>query len=58
MTKEAKVWTVRAVDLRRMASRAQEPERQRKLLMLAEQYEERDVKRAPRGDFGKNIDNE
>jgi len=44
MTREAKVWNVRAADLRRMAGRAQEVERERKLLALADQYEESDRK--------------
>ena len=44
MTREARVWNVRAADLRRMAGRAQEVERERKLLALAEQYEESDRK--------------
>jgi hypothetical protein len=44
MSREAKVWNVRAADLRRMAGRAQEVERERKLLALADQYEESDRK--------------
>ena len=44
MTKAGKVWNVRPVDLRRMAGRAQEVERERKLLALADQYEEWDRK--------------
>jgi len=44
MTREARVWNVRAADLRRMAGRAQEVERERKLLALADQYEEADRK--------------
>jgi len=44
MTKEARVWNVRAADLRRMAGRAQEVERERKLLALADQYEASDRK--------------
>jgi hypothetical protein len=47
MTKEAKPWKVEAVELRRMASRAQEAERQRKLLALAEHFEESDRNREP-----------
>ena len=44
MSREARVWNVRAADLRRMAGRAQEVERERKLLALADQYEESDRK--------------
>ena len=37
------VWKVRPVDVRRMAANADEPERQRKLLALADALESRDV---------------
>jgi hypothetical protein len=47
MTKEKKRWRVEPAELRRMASRAQEPERQRKLLALAEQFEEPDPNHEP-----------
>ena len=36
------VWKVRPDDLRRMAAASAEPERQRKMLALAEQLEEAD----------------
>ena len=39
MTK-AEVWKLRPADLRLIASRTREPERERKLLALAEQLEE------------------
>jgi hypothetical protein len=38
--REARVWKVRADDLRRMAASALEPERERKMLMLADSFEE------------------
>ena len=38
--KPAKAWKVRPVDLRRMAESSEEPERQRKLVALAEQIED------------------
>ena len=41
MTK-ADVWKLRPADLRRIASRTREPERERKMLALAEQLEERE----------------
>jgi hypothetical protein len=34
------VWTVRAAELRVMAARSEEAERERKLLMLADRFEE------------------
>jgi hypothetical protein len=39
MTK-ADVWKLRPADLRRIASRTREPERERKMLALADQLEE------------------
>ena len=41
MTK-ADVWKLQPDDLRRIAARAQEPERERKILALAEQLESKD----------------
>ena len=38
---ERPTWKVRPADLRRMAAKAAEPERERKLLALAEELEER-----------------
>jgi hypothetical protein len=38
--KQADVWNVRAAELRRMAINAREVERERKMLALAEQFEE------------------
>jgi hypothetical protein len=49
MTKP-KVWKVRAADLRRIAATAKEPERERKMLVLAEQLEEEERRDA--GDDG------
>ena len=40
MTK-ADVWKLRPADLRRIAARTQEPERERKLLTFAEELEEK-----------------
>jgi hypothetical protein len=37
---ESKVWKVRAADLRRLAKTTREAERERKMLVLAEQLEE------------------
>jgi hypothetical protein len=37
---EAKGWKVRPADLRRIAAKTSEPERERKMLALAEQIEE------------------
>jgi hypothetical protein len=37
---EPKSWKVRPVDLRRIAAKTSEPERERKMLALAEQLEE------------------
>ena len=42
MTK-ADVWKIRPADLRRIASQTREPERERKMLALAEQLEEREA---------------
>jgi hypothetical protein len=36
------VWKVRPADLRRMAAQTREPERERKMLALAEQLEEKE----------------
>ena len=38
--REARVWKVRAADLRRMAASTLEPERERKMLALADHFEE------------------
>jgi hypothetical protein len=38
--REARIWKVRAADLRLMAGRAWDVERQRKLLVLADQFEQ------------------
>jgi hypothetical protein len=38
--KKPEIWRVRAAELRRMAERAREVERQRKMLALADQFEE------------------
>jgi hypothetical protein len=37
---EGKTWKVRAADLRRIAAKTAEPERERKMLALAERLEE------------------
>jgi len=42
MTK-ADVWKIRPADLRRIAAQTREPERERKMLALAEQLEEREA---------------
>ena len=42
MTK-ADVWKIRPADLRRIAAQTREPERERKMLTLAEQLEEREA---------------
>jgi hypothetical protein len=42
MTK-ADRWKIRPADLRRIASQTREPERERKMLALAEQLEEREA---------------
>jgi hypothetical protein len=39
--REATTWKVRPVDLRRMAASTAEPERQRKMLALADEFEEK-----------------
>jgi hypothetical protein len=41
------VWKVRPADLRRMAAQTREPERERKMLALAEQLEEKEHQRTP-----------
>jgi hypothetical protein len=41
--REKRIWKVRASDLRRMAAVTVEPERQRKMLVLAEELEEREA---------------
>jgi len=46
MTK-ADVWKIRPADLRRMAAQTREPERELKMLALAQQLEEREAARAP-----------
>jgi len=38
--KKPEIWKVRATELRRMAERAPEVERERKMLALADQFEE------------------
>jgi len=42
MTK-ADVWKIRPADLRRIAAQTREPERERKMLALAKQLEEREA---------------
>jgi hypothetical protein len=44
------IWKVRAIDLRRMAASSVEPERQRKMLVLADQLEEQDADPEPRAE--------
>jgi hypothetical protein len=39
----ADVWKIRPADLRRIAAQTREPERERKMLALAEQLEEREA---------------
>jgi hypothetical protein len=46
---EAKGWKVRADDLRQIAAKTSEPERERKMLALAEQIEEEERRRANTG---------
>ena len=46
MTK-ADVWKIRPADLRRIAAQTREPERERKMLALAEQLEEREAATVP-----------
>ena len=41
MSNQSQVWKVRATDLRRMAASSAEPERARKMLVLADQFEEK-----------------
>jgi hypothetical protein len=48
--KGPRVRRVRAADLRRMAAVSAEPERQRKMLVLAEELEERDAELVVRSD--------
>ena len=38
--RNAEIWKVRAAELRRMAERAREVERERKMLALADKFEE------------------
>ena len=45
---EAKVQTVRAADLRRLAASSMEPERQRKMLALAEHFEQKEAEQEER----------
>jgi hypothetical protein len=47
---ESKMWRVRPADLRRMAKSTREAEKERKMLVLAEQLEEIDRLRSGRGD--------
>ena len=44
---KADVWKIRPAGLRRMAAQTREPERERKMLALAQQLEERAAARAP-----------
>jgi len=46
MTK-ADAWKIRPADLRRIAAQTGEPERERKMLALAEQLEEREAAATP-----------
>ena len=38
--RKAEIWKVRAAELRRVATTAREPERERKMLALADEFEE------------------
>jgi hypothetical protein len=49
---ETAIWKVRPDDLRRVASRTREPERERKMLVLAELLEEAQRGNAPIGREG------
>jgi len=40
----SRAWKVRAADLRRIAAETAEPERERKMLVLADQLEEADAR--------------
>ena len=44
------VWKIRRADLRRMAAQTREPERERKMLALAEQLDEREAATALSGE--------
>jgi hypothetical protein len=46
---ESKVWKMRAADLRRLANTTREAERERKMLVLAEQMEELERAQSGRG---------
>jgi hypothetical protein len=46
---EAKAWKVRAAELRRIAAKTAEPERERKMLALAEQIEDEERRGAGGG---------
>jgi hypothetical protein len=48
MMTEARIRTVRAVDLRRLAASSMEPERERKMLALADHFEQREAEREER----------
>jgi hypothetical protein len=47
---ESRIWKVKASDLRRMAAASVEPERQRKMLALAEELEEGEAALPPGGE--------
>lgn len=50
MKDQSKGWKVSAAELRRMAAKSQEAERERKLLVLAQQFEESALRLGDRGD--------
>jgi len=47
---QAEVWKVRPADLRRMAAKTEEPERERKMLALADRMEGKEPKAATEED--------